>query len=164
MLNELLSTIGFHVRLATVEDIADIQEITNEAFQKYMELAGLSGTIEALEETPEMIQKDIATKLVLVAFLDGIPVGSVRVELFDDHTAYLSRFGVRLNYQNQGVGKALMNVVDRVMEYKHIKRLELHTASKIFSLIRFYYGRHFYIESTSTERGYVRALLCKEYE
>jgi len=155
---------SFEVRKATVEDIPEIQKITQEAFQKYMELAGLTGKIAALEETYEDIKRDIETKEVFVAYIDGIPVGSARVEVFPDKTAYFSRFGVRLNYQNNGVGKAIMNVVDMAMRELGVKKLYLHTASKIFSLVRFYYGRGFYIESTSTDRGYIRALLCKEYE
>jgi len=31
-------------------------------------------------------------------------------------------------------------------------------------LIRFYYGRGFYIESTTNDRGYIRALMVKEYQ
>ena len=42
--------------------------------------------------------------------------------------------------------------------------IQLHTGSKITSLIRFYYGRGFYIDSTDKSRGYVRALLIKEYQ
>ena len=44
-----------------------------------------------------------------------------------------------------------------------VTNLYLHTASRMFSLIRFYYGRCFYIESTNNDSGYIRALLCKEY-
>lgn len=154
----------FEVRKATIEDIPEIQKITNEAFKKYVELAGITDEIAALNETYEDIKKDIETKEVFVAYIDGVPVGSARVEVFPDGTAYFSRFGVRLNYQNRGVGKAIINVVDMAMKELGVKKLYLHTASKFFSLIRFYYGRKFYIESTSTDRGYIRALLCKEYD
>jgi len=46
---------------------------------------------------------------------------------------------------------------------KGIKCLKLHTASKNRDLVRFYYGRGFYIDSTSKEKGYIRALMVKEY-
>ncbi|NLY42700.1 MAG: GNAT family N-acetyltransferase [Clostridiaceae bacterium] len=155
---------SFEVRKATVEDIPEIQKITKEAFKKYIELAGITDEIEALNETYEDIKRDIETKEVFVAYIDGIPVGSARVEVFPDGTAYLSRFGVRLDYQNRGVGKAIINVVDMAMKELGVKKLYLHTASKAFPLIRFYYGRKFYIVSTTTDRGYIRALLCKEYD
>lgn len=153
----------FEVRMATYDDIDDIMSITREAFIKYAELAGIE-TTDALTETYEDVKRDIDTKIVLIALSDGVPVGSVRVEVFDDNTAYFSRFGVKLTSQNNGIGKSILNLVDRIMKKKGIKKICLHTASKITSLIRFYYGRGFYIESTDTTKGYIRALLVKDYE
>ena len=152
----------FEVRLATYDDIPDIIDITREAFFKYRELAGVE-KIAALDESYEDVKKDIDEKIVLIAFSDNVPVGSVRVEVFDDHTAYLSRFGVKLTSQNNGIGKSIMNLVDRIMIKKGVKTISLHTGAKITSLIRFYYGRGFYIDSTDKSRGYVRAHLIKNY-
>lgn len=153
---------GFTIRLASENEIDDIIEITKTAFQKYIDNTGLKD-IEALNETREDIKRDLKEKLVFVAFINNVPVGSVRIKVNDDGTAYLSRFGVIQSNQNQGVGKGLMSVVDGVMKKKNVKRLELHTAAKYFDLVRFYYGRKFYIESISEERGYKRALMVKEY-
>ena len=153
----------FEVRMATYDDIDDIMSITKEAFLKYAELAGIE-TTAALTETYEDVKKDIDTKIVLIALSDGVPVGSVRVEVFDDKTAYFSRFGVKVTSQNNGIGKSIMNLVDRIMRKNGIKKISLHTASRISSLIRFYYGRGFYIDSTDKSKGYIRALLIKEYE
>jgi len=154
----------FQVRVATHDDIADIMSITREAFIKYRELAGVENT-PALDETYDDIAKDLETKTVLIAFSDGDPVGSVRLEIDTEaKTAYLSRFGVKLTSQNNGIGKSIMNIVDRIMIDQGIKTLSLHTASKITSLVRFYYGRGFYIDSTDKAKGYVRALLVKEYK
>lgn len=152
-----------HVRLATEDDAESILEITREAFKKYVELAGLD-TITALTETKEDVLEDIKNKLVLIAVSDDVPVGSVRLELKDDHTAYLSRFGVRTTNQNAGIGKSIMHLTDRLMHKHGIKQLQLHTSSKVSSLIRFYYGRGFYIDSTDKSKGYVRAFLVKDYE
>ncbi|MCX7714563.1 MAG: GNAT family N-acetyltransferase [Clostridia bacterium] len=152
----------FEVRLATYDDIPHIMTITHEAFEKYKELAGLDH-IQALDETYEDVKRDIDTKIVLIALSDEVPVGSVRVEIFDDKTAYLSRFGVKSTSQNNGIGKSIMNLVDKIMIEKGVRSISLHTGSKIASLIRFYYGRGFYIESTDDSRGYIRALLRKDY-
>lgn len=154
---------GFTIRLASENEIDDIIEITKTAFQKYIDNTGLKD-IEALNETREDIKRDLKEKLVFVAFINNVPVGSVRIKVKDDGTAYLSRFGVIQTNQNQGVGKGLMSVVDGVMKKKNVKRLELHTAAKYFDLVRFYYGRKFYIESISEDRGYKRALMVKEYQ
>ncbi len=153
---------GFQIRQAVPEDIPFILEVTREAFEKYVEMAGIENT-EALNETEDDILDDIENKYVFVAFIDGIPVGSVRVDVKNDKTAYLSRFGVRLAFQSNGIGKALMNVVDRTMLDAGVQKLILHTASTVTSLVRFYYARGFYIDSTTKDRGYVRALLVKDY-
>ena len=55
--------------------------------------------LAALEESYNDVKKDIDTKVVLLALSDGEPVGSVRVEVFPDKTAYLSRFAVKVTSQ-----------------------------------------------------------------
>lgn len=151
------------VRRAVEGDIPKILDITREAFKMYAEGAGITGRIAALEENYEDVKRDMESKLVFVALLDGIVVGSVRVEILHDKTAYLSRFGVGAAYQSNGIGKELMDAVDNAMKEFGITNLYLHTASRMLSLVRFYYGKGFYIESTTRDHGYIRALLCKEY-
>lgn len=152
----------FEVRLANENDIESIIDITKEAFTSYIKLAQIP-TTPALTETPEDILHDLQNKLVLIALADKTPVGCVRIELFDDGTAYLSRFAVRTTSQNNGIGKSIMNLVDKIMIEKGVKEITLHTGAKITPLVRFYYGRGFYIDSTDREKGYVRACLKKEY-
>ncbi len=153
----------FEVKRATKEDADSILAITKQAFAKYIELAGIEDTA-ALHETKEEVLNDIENKLVYVAYMNDIVVGSVRVEIRPDHTAYLSRFGVSDQYQNIGIGKAIMNAFDMDMHAMNIRYVELHTASKAKPLVRFYYGRGFYIDSTTKDKGYVRALMRKEYQ
>lgn len=154
---------SFTIRKAVRVDASAIRCIMQEAFKKYMEDTGLKGTMEALDETIEDIGRDIEAKEVFIALIDDSPAGTVRVELFPDGTAYLSRFGVRPEYHNIGIGKALMNLVDKLLISKGIRKVYLHTASKYKDLVRFYYGRGFYIDSTTKDRGYIRALMAKEY-
>jgi ribosomal protein S18 acetylase RimI-like enzyme len=154
---------SFTIRRAVVEDAEAIQDIMRESFKKYMEDAGLTGTMEALEESIDHIRKDIESKDVFIAIIDNIPVGSIRVEVLPDKTAFISRFGVKLDYHNIGIGKSLMNLVDKMLKSRGITKVSLYTASKYKDLIRFYYGRGFYIDSTAKDRGYIRALLVKEY-
>ncbi len=153
---------GFEIRNASEKDIDQIYEITESAFIKYKELAATEYDLPALKETKEIIAEDIKNKLVLVAYINGKVVGSVRVAVNGD-IGYLSRFGVNPEYQNLGVGKALMNLVDINMKVMGVKQLQLHTAAKVKSLVCFYYGRGFYIDSTEKDRDYIRALLCKDY-
>ncbi|PYG88189.1 putative N-acetyltransferase YhbS [Ruminiclostridium sufflavum DSM 19573] len=154
---------SFIIRKASIEDAPAISTIMQESFKKYMQDTGLSGTMEALSESIEEIEADILEREVYIAIIDDNPVGSIRIKLLPDNTAYISRFGVRLDYHNIGIGKSLINLVDKMLKSKGVRKVSLHTASKYLDLIRFYYGRGFYIESTTTDRGYIRALLVKEY-
>lgn len=154
---------SFIIRKAVPEDAEAIQDIMHEAFKKYMADTGLIGSMEALEESIDDIVSDIETKEVFIAIIDGVAVGTIRVQMLPEDKAYISRFGVRLDYHNIGIGKSLMNLVDKVLKTRGIKRVSLHTASKYRDLIRFYYGRGFYIDSTTRDRGYIRALLVKDY-
>ena len=155
---------AFEVKSATEEDIPAIHKITHDAFLKYCEMAGLDYNIEALTETYDDIRHDIETKNVLVVRIDDEPVGAVRIELLPDNEAYLSRFAVASSNRNNGIGKILMKVVDKVMKENNVKILKLHTCSKVTALIRFYYGRGFYISDVEYSRGYARAELVKEYK
>lgn len=152
----------FEVRLAQTEDVKSIKSITLEAFKKYSEMSGAS-SLDALNETDDEIKYDIENKMVLIALSDGEPVGCVRVEIRPDKTALLTRFAVKVTCQNNGIGKSMMNHVDKMMQKRGIKKISLYTASKAASLMRFYYGRGFYVESTDTVRGYIRAKLVKDY-
>ena len=155
---------NFVVRKALKGDIPDILRITKEAFQVYKESAGIEYGIPALYDTYENVEQDIERKLFLVVTLEDVVVGSVRVEINNDGTAYLSRFAVEVSEQKNGVGAILIEAVDEFMKELGVEKLYLHTASKVLLLIRFYYGKGFYIDSTTKDRGYIRALLCKEYE
>lgn len=153
----------FAVQKATLNDVEGIMKITKQAFSQYIKLAGIPDT-DALHETRDQVVRDIENKYVYVAFIDDEIVGSVRVEKINDTTAYLSRFAVSNEYQNRGIGKSIMGVFDQEMKKNGVKRVILHTAAKAFSLMRFYYGRGFYVHSTTQCKGYIRALMCKDYE
>ncbi|TYQ15234.1 UNVERIFIED_CONTAM: putative N-acetyltransferase YhbS [Acetivibrio alkalicellulosi] len=154
---------SFVIRKATECDASAIHCITKEAFQKYIKDTGLNISLEPVEESLEDVIKDIQTKNVFIGIIDSIPVGSIRISIENEGNAYISRFGVSPKYHNIGIGKAFINVVDKLLLSKNIKRVYLHTASKYKELITFYYNSGFYIHSTSEERGYIRALLVKEY-
>lgn len=149
----------------TEEDVNAIRSVMIDAFEKYKLDTNLEGSMEALEETYEDVYNDIVTKYVYLCFVDGVSVGSIRVDINKEkRTAYISRFGVCRGYQNIGIGKSFMNLVDKLLMSKGVKRAMLHAASKYTALVRFYYGCGFYIHSTSEDRGYIRALFYKDYE
>ena len=156
---------SFIIRRAELSDAPAIKEIMQLAFEKYAHDVKIPVDVdmEALTESIQQIETDIRDKHVYIALVDGVAVGSLRVSINNDQTAYLTRFGVRSDYTNIGIGKALMSVVDKLIAEQNIQKLMLHTASTYSELMRFYYGIGFHIDSTSKDRGYIRALLVKEY-
>jgi len=153
---------SFIIRRAKTSEATAIYEIIQKAFREYADASSLTG-LEALKETPEDIEEDIKNKVVYVAIIDNELVGTIRVDITGE-TAYISRFAVVSSHRNIGIGKALMNLVDKYLLSKGVKEVFLHTASKYAALMRFYYGRGFYVESVSYDRGYPRAKLVKKYE
>ncbi|MCB2293539.1 GNAT family N-acetyltransferase [Clostridium algoriphilum] len=154
----------FEVRRAAKSDIEEIRILSKKSFDMYAKSASIAGLVVPFEETYDDVLMAVENTNVFVALFNNEIIGSVRIEIKTDNTAYLTRFGVSEDHQNNGIGKILMNAVDNLMEELNVHYLYLHTSSRMFSLIRFYYGRHFYIKSTNNDRGYIRALLCKEYE
>ena len=144
------------IREATEADAGAIREIMQDAFHKYENDLGMKGHVQA-------IQRDIRHKTVLVGLVDGVPVGSVRVEMLGS-IAYLSRFGVCSAITKSGIGGMLIDRVETLCREQSIRAIALHTSSRMFGLIRFYYGDGYFIYSTESSRGYIRALLVHELE
>lgn len=150
------------VRMATEEDAHAIATITRQAFKTYAENSK-NYNIDALKEQTEDVLKDIKSKIVLVVVDEDVIVGSVRVEIRPDSTAYLSRLCILESYRKRGIGGLLMSAVDDIMAEKKVTHIYLHTASKLTKLVLFYYFHGFYIESVEWDCGYPRASFVKEY-
>ena len=153
----------FTIRKAIKADAADILGILRNSFAQYIKQSGISLPLEAMLDDIEAIERDIETIDVFIAHMDGVPVGTVRVAVREGRPALLTKLGVVTGHHNVGIGKSLMNLVDKVIAEKGAKSLELYTAAKNTGLMRFYYGLGFYVDSTSKERGYIRALMRKDY-
>ena len=101
------------IKEASPADAPAILGIMQDAFYKYEHDLGMTGHVTALKETEEDIERDIREKTVLVGYINGVAVGSVRVEIMGD-LAYLSRFGVRTENTKSGIGGMLINEVDNI--------------------------------------------------
>jgi len=154
---------SFIIRKACADDAKLVKEVMDDSFSLYKTKILPVGELDVLNETIEDIKNDILNKAVFIALIDSEAVGSVRIELGKDSEAFISRFGVKQKFHNIGIGKALMNLADKYLLSENIKKAKLYTASKYADLMRFYYGRGFYVHSITTDRGYVRALMIKEY-
>lgn len=154
----------FSIRKAKACDAEAIINITRKSFTKYVQDSGITATVEALTESVENVINDIKNKDVYIFLINDMPVGSIRVEILQDGTAYISRFGVLPEYQNLGIGKSLLEQVENDLKARGVKKVTLHTASKNKDLMCFYYSRGFYVDSTTKDRGYIRAYMVKELE
>ena len=151
------------IRRAVKADAPDILNILKDSFGQYIECSGIPLPIEDMLENIESIEQDINDIDVFIALLDGLPVGTVRVRAREGAPARLTKLGVVSGHNNKGIGKSLMNLVDKVIIERRAAPLELYTAAKNANIMRFYYGRGFYVDSTAKDRGYIRALMKKDY-
>ena len=151
------------IRRAVPSDAASVQNILKDSFGEYIRRSDIPLAVEDMCDDVASIVRDIETIDVFVALLDGVPVGTVRVAAREGGPARLTKLGVVSSCTNIGIGKSLMNIVDKVIIERGSTSLELYTASKNAGIMRFYYGRGFYVDSTTKDRGYVRALMRKEY-
>ena len=81
-----------------------------------------------IEQTLESLTAEFKNYTFLKASIANTIVGSVRAYTKDD-TCYISRLIVLPDYQNKGIGKALMNEIEN--QFKNIvNRYELFTGSR----------------------------------
>ncbi|MDR1060915.1 MAG: GNAT family N-acetyltransferase [Clostridiales bacterium] len=154
---------SFIIRRAEAGDAQSIYDILQSSFAEYIRQSGIGAAVGDMVGSLDGIRRDIANIDVFIACMDGVPVGTVRVEILDGESALLTKLGVMAGYGNIGIGKSLLNLVDKVIAARGVRTLCLYTASKNASLMRFYYGRGFYADSTAKDRGYIRALMKKDY-
>lgn len=152
------------VKKAELKDSEWIYQLTKKAFEVYQNALGEDASFvsPALLETVDDVKNDIINNNVYVAFLNDKPVGSIRFKSLTDTLAYIYRFGVDPQLNNNGAGSALINTVIEECTQKGYKAIALHTNAKYFKLAKYYYGREFYVHSTDFSKGYIRALFVKD--
>lgn len=158
---------GVYVRSAVEADAEAICDVVHSAFTKYQQDLGQTGKVSALKENADDIRRDIRSKHVLIGMLDGRIIGSVRYEILPSAggpVAYLSRFGVLGDYQGSGMGGILIKRVEDECRAQGARAIALHTSSRMTYLVCFYYRNGYFIHSTSTARGYIRALMVRELD
>jgi ribosomal protein S18 acetylase RimI-like enzyme len=129
---------------AVREDLPAILDVQKKAFLEVVRTFHLK-SLPAIEQTLESLVEEFEHGIILKAFLvstlrssklldtglrpcdddDVIIVGSVRAYQKDD-TCYIGRLVVLPEYQNQGIGKALMREIENQYK-KMVKRYALFT-------------------------------------
>lgn len=143
-------------RKATAADAQEILELTHIAFMRYANEVGKP--VAAVSETLDDVLNDIETKDIYIAIEDDKIVGAIRIKILGE-IAYLSRFCAVPAKEGLHVGKDLMDLIKNDLD---VQAICLHTSTKLYSLVIFYYRCGFYVHSVSHDRGYPRGLfVCK---
>ena len=150
------------IRQALETDAPEVLRLTKEAFSLYQDELHVKYEVKALKETIESTLSDIRENAVFVVERFGEICGAIRIRKLSDDLWYIYRFGVSPNISNTGLGSALLDAAVTYASNHGAKAVALHTNSKYYKLARYYYGKQFYVHSTSFDRGYVRALFVLE--
>ena len=157
----IMENISIQIRPAKLSDIPAISDLLHIAFADYYNI--LDVKIKSANETHEEIKKEIAEKQVYVATANMFNiVGTMRFEKIGD-ICYISRFGVLPKWQSTGTGGLLLKQAQTFSKENELSAMALHTATKLTKLVRYYYKQGFFIHSTTTDKGYIRGLLIKEF-
>lgn len=154
----------FNILYANPNDIQGIGAITKQAFRLYSNELDANIPVAALSETDADILRDIKSHHVLVAKSYGKILGCLRFEKLTQDLAYIYRFSVDPDEQNAGAGSILLDYALRECKNLGCKAVCLHTNTKYYKLARYYYGKQFYVHSTTDSKGYIRALFVKEFD
>jgi ribosomal protein S18 acetylase RimI-like enzyme len=112
---------------AVKEDLPIILNIQRKAFLEVAKTFNLQ-SMPQIEQTLESLTAEFKNHTILKASIVNTVVGSVRAYAEKD-TCYISRLIVLPEYQNRGIGKALMSEIEN--QFKNIvKRYELFTGSR----------------------------------
>jgi ribosomal protein S18 acetylase RimI-like enzyme len=118
MMNKLI------IAQAIKEDLPIILDIQKKAFSEIARTFNLK-SMPQIEQTLESLNDEFINCTILKACIVNSMVGSVRAYNNND-TCYISKLIVLPEYQNKGIGKALMNAIENRFE-NVVKRYELFT-------------------------------------
>jgi len=114
----------FTILKANEDDLPTILNVQKKAFLEVVKKFNLK-SLPALEQSLESLTIDFSKGMILKAAVGNTIVGSVRAYTNND-TCLIERLVILPDYQNRGIGKALMNVI----EARHtniVRRYELFT-------------------------------------
>ncbi len=122
------------IEVADIADAPAILEVQKLAYRSEAELYGFFD-MPPLTETLEQAQEEFAVSEILKAMDGDRLIGSVRARLFDGE-CYIGRLSVHPDFQNRGVGRALMEEVEK--RHPDTARFTLFTGSKSLKNIGLY--------------------------
>jgi len=115
-------------------DLHKILELQKIAFLQEARLYN-NFDIQPLNQTMEEIESEFKTKTILKAEVSSRIVGSVRANI-SENDCWVNKLMVHPDYQGQGIGKALLQEIEKY--FPQIKKFKLGTGAKSKYNIRLY--------------------------
>ncbi|HOM02952.1 MAG TPA: GNAT family N-acetyltransferase [Acetivibrio sp.] len=109
---------------ALMEDLPDILNLQKKAFER-VAMEEDNFNISPMTQTLENITEEYEKRLFLKYILDGKIIGSVRAHLDSDSVCHIGRLIVHPDFQNRGIGKALMKEIEN--RFNDCSRYEIFT-------------------------------------
>jgi ribosomal protein S18 acetylase RimI-like enzyme len=152
----------YRVRQAVPADAPEILALITRAMALYVKNSGIATPLESQQESPDDHVRHIQGDHVLVVEQEGHIVGSVRLILGQDGSAYFSRFAVLPHRQRSGVGRLLYQAAEEWLRGQGVHTVLLHTALSNQPLVDFYTARGFRLIEENAARGYPRGTFQKD--
>lgn len=139
------------IRAADAGDAAMLTSLIHAAFVEY---AGrLDPPSSAHAKTPEVVRAELADGGALVAELGGVPVGCVFWHRHPDHL-YLDRLSVLPERRHGGVGRALVEAVERLAAELRLERVRLGVRLALPDNRAYYERMGYALLHLGTHKGY----------
>lgn len=97
---------------ATKDDLMNILNLQKKAFES-VAIRENNFNIQPMNQTYENIVEEFGKRLFLKYTVDGVIVGSVRGHIDDNNVCHVGKLIVHPDYQNQGIGKALVKELEK---------------------------------------------------
>lgn len=146
---------GITIRLATLEDLDQVQRLVNHAFERYIARIGrrpapMDANYESLIEQGE----------TSVAVLDSELVGVLVLEERSDHL-FIDVLGVAPHRQGEGIGAQLLDHAERLALSAGLPELRLCTNQRMTENLIYYPKRGFTERGRGRSDGYDRVFYRK---
>ena len=126
-------------RPALTGDVADICDVLAEAFEPFRDAYtrhAYDDTVLTADEVTRRI--DDAAVEVLVATCGQVIVGTVTAEPKGEHRLYMRSMAVRPGHQGKGIGRALLEAVERKARHRASTAITLECYAALESAIALY--------------------------
>ncbi|WP_230532999.1 GNAT family N-acetyltransferase [Microvirga roseola] len=143
------------IRLADLEDLAQIEAVVHAAYVRYVPLIG---------REPGPMLDDYAALIArrqVHVLCDNGQVQGVLVLLPEDHTMLLDNVAVRPEAQGRGYGRQLIAFAEKVTRESGLRRLRLYTNEAMTENVALYERLGFIETHRGEEKGFKRVYMTK---